>query len=149
MRLEIRGGVQFFVDTLYYYFNFNIQAFPFFSFHNILTSKGLDVLGTVYNKTDKTQSKISSYLGNFVIHVAITELLMQLELQPDYLYGSSIGIFSALYLDGFIQLEEAVHCAYLYSTLVWSITDEQRKSPQVRRLLLYACIANIIAHYRI
>lgn len=103
----------------------------------------MDLFGTIYNKTEYAHSIVSKYFGNFVIHVAMTELLMQLEVVPHFLHGSSIGIISAAYLSGSITLEEALHSVYLYTAFAHQVTGKAEHITQVRKdntTLLRRCL---------
>ncbi|OTF76917.1 fatty acid synthase-like protein, partial [Euroglyphus maynei] len=74
-----------------------------FDLMNILTSDDSKIL----------QSPINSFVAIAAIQMAIVEFLRQLEIEPDFVIGHSIGELTCAYADQCLSIEETITAAYV------------------------------------
>lgn len=81
--------------------------------HAILKPFGVDVL-RILTDSEKTifDDIICSFVGIAAIQIALVDVLVALELQPDYIIGHSVGELGCGYADGALSQEQMMLSAY-------------------------------------
>lgn len=81
--------------------------------HRLLEPYGLDVLA-ILTQTDPSifDNIVHSFVGIAAIQIAIVDILRELDLQPDYLIGHSVGELGCGYADGALTGEQMLLSAY-------------------------------------
>ncbi|CAG9798235.1 unnamed protein product [Chironomus riparius] len=81
--------------------------------HNILMTKGIDLKHIITSTDEKTFSNVlHSYVGIVAIEIALTDILRELKIVPDYIIGHSVGELGCAYADNCLTAEETILAAY-------------------------------------
>ena len=87
-----------------------------FNLMNILTSDDPKIL----------QSPTNSFVAIAAIQMAIVEFLRQLEIEPDFVIGHSIGELSCAYADQCLTLEETITAAYIRGQCMAKMAEQKQ-----------------------
>nr|QNL15121.1 fatty acid synthase 1 [Meteorus pulchricornis] len=78
-----------------------------------LKPQGIDLLNLILNGTDETfESVLNSFVSIAAIQVALVDVLMMIDIQPDGIIGHSVGELGCAYADGTFTPEQTVLAAY-------------------------------------
>ena len=81
--------------------------------HDILMNKGIDLKSIITSSDEDTFSNVlHSYVGIVAIEIALTDILKELNIVPDYIIGHSVGELGCAYADNCFTAEETILAAY-------------------------------------
>jgi len=81
--------------------------------HNILMNKGIDLKNIITSSDEDMFSNVlDSYVGIVAIEIALTDILKELNIVPDYIIGHSVGELGCAYADKCLTAEETILTAY-------------------------------------
>lgn len=80
------------------------------------------MLAATHGKNN-TAANISNTIGNFILHLAVSDLLKGVELCPNYTVGLSVSNLVEAYINGILTLDEVLENALRY--------DQKTKSEQI------------------
>ncbi|KAL7030368.1 hypothetical protein ACKWTF_006629 [Chironomus riparius] len=81
--------------------------------HGILMNKGIDLKNILTSTDEDTFSNVlHSYVGIIAIEIALTDILKELNIVPDYIIGHSVGELGCAYADNCLTVEETLLAAY-------------------------------------
>ncbi|KAL7030367.1 hypothetical protein ACKWTF_006628 [Chironomus riparius] len=81
--------------------------------HGILMNKGIALKNILTSTDDDTFSNVlHSYVGIIAIEIALTDILKELNIVPDYIIGHSVGELGCAYADNCLTVEETLLAAY-------------------------------------
>ncbi|KAL7023366.1 hypothetical protein ACKWTF_012570 [Chironomus riparius] len=81
--------------------------------HNILMTKGIDLKKIITSSNNETfDDVLHSYVGIVAMEVALTDILKELNIVPDYIIGHSVGEICCAYADNCLTPEETILTAY-------------------------------------
>lgn len=81
--------------------------------HKTLTPKGIDLKKIIASSDKDTYDCVlNTYVGIIAIEVALTDVLKEIGLEPDFIIGHSVGELGCAYADGCLSSEEAILAAH-------------------------------------
>ncbi|XP_070505890.1 fatty acid synthase-like [Chironomus tepperi] len=81
--------------------------------HDILMNKGINLKNIITSSDEDTFSNVlHSYVGIVAIEIALTDILKELNIVPDYIIGHSLGELGCAYADNCLTTEETILAAY-------------------------------------
>ncbi|XP_063696021.1 fatty acid synthase-like [Culicoides brevitarsis] len=81
--------------------------------HRVLEKKGLNLIEIITSDDKKMFDNIlHSFVGIAAIQIGLTNILREMNLEPDYIIGHSVGELGCAYADNCLTAEEMVLCAY-------------------------------------
>uniref|UniRef100_A0A336MX78 CSON007834 protein n=2 Tax=Culicoides sonorensis TaxID=179676 RepID=A0A336MX78_CULSO len=81
--------------------------------HKVLEKKGLNLIEILTSNDKKTFDNIlHSFVGIAAIQIALTNILREMDIEPDYIIGHSVGELGCAYADGCFTAEEMILSAY-------------------------------------
>uniref|UniRef100_A0A336MXS7 CSON007968 protein n=1 Tax=Culicoides sonorensis TaxID=179676 RepID=A0A336MXS7_CULSO len=81
--------------------------------HKVLEKKGLNLIEILTSDDKKTFDNIlHSFVGIAAIQIALTNILREMDIEPDYIIGHSVGELGCAYADGCFTAEEMILSAY-------------------------------------
>lgn len=80
--------------------------------HKVLEAQGLDLLTIITSPDNAFDNILHSFVGIAAIQVALVDLLRELDIEPDFFIGHSVGELGCAYADGCFTAEQMVMAAY-------------------------------------
>lgn len=81
--------------------------------HEVLKQFDIDLIEIITSEDPNTfKDPINSYVGIISIEIALTDILRQIGVEPDFIIGHSVGEIGCAYADGCLTVEEAILAAY-------------------------------------
>lgn len=96
----------------------SLMALPIFrksieESHCILEKKGLNLIEIITSDNKNTFDNIlHSFVGIAAIQIGLTNILREMNIEPDYIIGHSVGELGCAYADGCFTAEEMILSAY-------------------------------------
>lgn len=96
----------------------SLMALPIFrksieASHRVLERKGLNLIEIITSENKNTFDNIlHSFVGIAAIQIGLTNVLREMNIEPDYIIGHSVGELGCAYADGCFTAEEMILSAY-------------------------------------
>ncbi|XP_063708978.1 fatty acid synthase-like [Culicoides brevitarsis] len=96
----------------------SLMALPIFrqsieASHRLMEGKGLNLIEIITSEDPKIFDNIlHSFVGIAAIQIALTDILWEMNLEPDYIIGHSVGELGCAYADKCLTAEEMLMCVY-------------------------------------
>lgn len=81
--------------------------------HQILEKFGIDLIDLITTSDKKAMANIvNSFIGIAAIQIALVDVLLELNIEPDYIIGHSVGELGCAYADRVLNQEQMILSAY-------------------------------------